>query len=345
MQLLSEIEDAPEILIVDMFGAYLTKHSERLQIKVKGSVVREAPLLDLRQVVVTAYGASLSTEAIRACCDRGIPIAFLSRSGAPYARLDAPALLGTVRTRRAQLLAYDDERSVSFARESVAAKLANQRNLLRYAGKYRRQSQTEAFQKLLDAAIRIDGLATTVAALDADSIDELRPTLMNLEAQAAKTYWDAFGLLLPAGAWLGRQHRGADDVPNACLNYGYGILYSQIEAALARAGLDSYAGFLHADRAGKPSMVFDLIEEFRQPVVDRAVLALLNRGEPITMEDGRLDESSRRLVADRVLARLDTAEPYRRKRQTLRAIIALQAQRLAAMLRGDGTYEGYVMRW
>jgi len=129
------------------------------------------------------------------------------------------------------------------------------------------------------------------------------------------------------------------------LNYGYGVLYGQVEAVLLLAGLDPYAGFLHTDRSGKLSMAFDLIEEFRQPVVDRTVFALFNRGEGIHLEDHRLDDASRRLLAERVLARLDTAEPYRGKRQKLRAVMALQAQRLVGLVRGEGEYTGYVMRW
>lgn len=36
-------------------------------------------------------------------------------------------------------------------------------------------------------------------------------------------------------------------------------------------------GFLHTDLPGKPSLVLDLIEEFRQPVVDRSVLSLISK--------------------------------------------------------------------
>jgi len=47
--------------------------------------------------------------------------------------------------------------------------------------------------------------------------------------------------------------------------------------ALSVAGLEPYAGFLHTDRSGRPSLVFDLIEEFRQPVVDRLVVRLFQQ--------------------------------------------------------------------
>ena len=57
-------------------------------------------------------GVSLSAGAIRGCAERGIPISFLSGHGAPYAKVIAPELTGTVQTRRQQLLSFDDERGL-----------------------------------------------------------------------------------------------------------------------------------------------------------------------------------------------------------------------------------------
>lgn len=343
---LEALPEAPAIFVVDEYGASLSKHSERLQVRQKGTVLRECPLIDLRQVIVTARGATISTEAIRACCERGIPISFVSRSGTPYARLESPALLGTVRTRREQLLAYSDGRGVAFARASIAAKLRNQANLLRYSAKYRKTSDRELYLTVWDAVTAIGAIADAVEVIDAPCVDDCRARLMSLEAHGARLYWDAVKrLLLTLPDWPGRVQRGATDPCNASLNYSYGILYGQVEAAITLAGLDPYAGFVHADRAGKPSLTFDLIEEFRQPIVDRTVFAILNRGESIQLEDGRLDEPSRRRIADQVLARLDSPEPYRKRRHKLRAIIALQAQHAASHFKGEAAYTGFVMRW
>ncbi|MDO8691572.1 MAG: CRISPR-associated endonuclease Cas1 [Dehalococcoidia bacterium] len=127
-------------------------------------------------------------------------------------------------------------------------------------------------------------------------------------------------LLLPDFGWEGRVTRGATDLVNSCLNYGYGILYSHVQRAVLLAGLDPYAGFVHVDRAGKPSLVLDLTEEFRQMVVDRTIFGLLNRGVKVEAEEGRLVESSRRLLAEQVYARLDGEEPYEGKKHKLRTI-------------------------
>ena len=63
------------------------------------------------------------------------------------------------------------------------------------------------------------------------------------------------------------------DIGNITLNYGYGILYSEVERACILSGLDPYLGFLHSDRYGKPSMVLDLLEQFR-PIIDKQIINL-----------------------------------------------------------------------
>jgi CRISPR-associated protein Cas1 len=123
-------------------------------------------------------------------------------------------------------------------------------------------------------------------------------------------------------------------------------LYGQVERALVLAGLDPYAGFIHVDRPGKPSLTLDLIEEFRQAVVDRTVIGLVNKGAAIEQTDGRLEHATRRMLAEKVLARLESAELYEGKRLPLRAILQSQARHLAAFFRGDrASYEPFVSSW
>jgi len=125
---------------------------------------------------------------------------------------------------------------------------------------------------------------------------------------------------------MGREHRGATDAVNAMLNYGYGILYGSVWGAVLNAGLEPLAGFLHVDRSGKPSLVLDLVEEFRQPVVDRAVLSAVNLGMNVRMENGLLDRDSRELISARVLERLVSAERHLGKEYQVRSIIQIQAR-------------------
>lgn len=74
------------------------------------------------------------------------------------------------------------------------------------------------------------------------------------------------------------------DLMNSMLNYGYAILASEITKSILTNGLDPYCGFLHFDMYGRASLTFDLIEPFRQQIVDKTVIALINRKQ-ITTKD------------------------------------------------------------
>jgi CRISPR-associated protein Cas1 len=335
-------------LIVDQYGAFLGKHSERLRVSKGKEKLVEAPLLTLEMVLITTRGVSISADAVRACSERGIPIHFLGFGGKPYASLYAAGLTGTVRTRRAQLLAFEDERGVALAKAFASGKVQNQANLLKYMAKYRKAKDLKLHHEVRAAAEKVSKHVSEISGLRAERVDELRLQLLSAEGRAAKEYWSAVKSLLLADLdWPGRRTRGAKDPLNSALNYGYGILYSQVERAAVLAGLDPYAGYLHADRPGKPSLVLDMIEEFRQTVVDRTVFGLVNKGVSIALDDhGRLDEPTRRTLAEKVLARLEAGERHEGKKQSLRIILQTQARHVATFVRGDrAKYTPFVARW
>lgn len=336
-------------LIVDQFGAFVGLHSERLQVTLKKEIVAEAPLLGLEQVVISGRGISLSANAIAACCEQGIPIHFLSSRGEPYAALYSAGLTGTAQTRRAQLLAYSNGQGLGLARAFAEGKIRNQSNLLKYMAKYRKETDPALYRELRLVAGEVLSHVIELDRLGGARVDDVREQVLSVEGRAAQKYWAAIRLVVPAElGWPGREGRGARDPLNSALNYGYGILYGQVERALALAGLDPYAGFIHVDRPGKPSLALDVIEEFRQAVVDRAVLGLVNKGVALAQdEEGRLTEGTRRMLAEKVLGRLEeSTERYEGKRHALRVILQSQARHLATYVRGDRErYEPFVAGW
>lgn len=336
-------------LIVEERGAFISKHQGRLHVKKGKEVLQRAPLLHLEQVIVSGQAVSLSAEAVAACAEGGIPIHFVSFSGAPYASLYAAGLTGTVQTRREQLLAYTDRRGVALALAIARAKIKNQAALLGYMAKYRKEREPALYEELRLLALEVlDHLAPLEKLAELTCVDHLRADLMGLEGRAAQKYWQGVKQAVTVGPdWPGRKGRGAKDPVNSALNYGYGVLYGQIERAVVLAGLDPYAGFLHADRPGKPSLVLDLIEEFRQPVVDRTVFAILNRGTMIKQDNrGLLTADTRQTLVAKLFERLDKPEKYEGQKAPLRTIIQSQARHLATFVRGDrAQYEGFEVKW
>lgn len=335
-------------LIVDEFGAFVGKKSERLIVSKGEETLAQAPLLHLETVLIGGNGVSMSADAVRECAERGIPIHFVSKSGTPYASLYSAGLTATVQTRHAQLLARDSERGLHFVKAIAAGKIRNQANLLKYLSKNRKEKQPALFEEIrLLAGEVLDHLAE-LERYAGQCIDDCRGQILSSEGRAAQKYWRGVGQLLLAELnWPGRRTQGAADPLNAALNYGYGILYSQVERALVLAGLDPYAGFLHVDRPGKPSLVFDVVEEFRQTVVDRTVIAIVNRGMALALDErGRLTDDARHTIAAAVLNRLEAVELYEGKRFALRQILQSQARHLATYLRGERTeYAAFVSTW
>lgn len=334
-------------LIVSGFGLFLGKKSERLLVrKGKKEVIYEFPLFRLNEVTVASNGVSLSSDLVCELSERGVQLNFLASSGKPYAKLTSPTLTAVVAARREQISALDDSRAVEFARQVVAGKLANQRRLLKYFGKYLKQTDPEAFGRVEAVCRRLKGLAQQVREVTGANIEEARGQLMGLEGVSGRLYWDGVKeIIADRATFLGRVNRGATDEVNSMLNYGYGILYAQVWGAVVTAGLEPFIGFLHVDRPGKPSLVLDLVEEFRQPVVDRAVIAHVNLGVAVKMENGLLDVSTRQALAGKVLERLEAKETYGGRKYQIRSIIQLQARNLAAFLRGERPYKPFAFKW
>ena len=307
---------------------------------------RTIPMCKLTSLTIAGGGITISSDLVAALVERGINLSFVSRTGNPVAQVSAPGLNGTVQTRRAQLAAYQSSLGVELAVEFVRGKLRNQKHLLQYSGKYLKSNYAERYERLERKITSMVALRRQVAGVVGNSLDAVRDLLMGYEGSGARLYWEGFAIVLEGRAEFPyRITRGATDPINAALNYGYGILYSQVSGAIVNAGLELYAGFLHVDRPGKPSLVLDMVEEFRAPVVDRAVLSIVNQGIPLDSDHDGLTKGGRRLVAERVLERLETRVPFEGKQWPLGKVIQLQSRHLAVAVRGERQYRSFASRW
>ena len=260
--------------------------------------------------------------------------------------LSSPMLTATVITRREQLAAFNDSRGVEIAKAIVRGKLGNQASLLKYFGKYLKESNPPVFDELCMLVKVIARGRADVKRIEEPNVDAAREALLSVEGLAGRTYWKGVRLLIPENlGFESREHRGAPDPVNSALNYGYGILYAQVWGAIMNAGLEPFAGFLHVDRPGKPSLVLDMVEEFRQPVVDRAVIAAIGRGSSIETGQGMLTDDARRTIASAVLERIESEVHFRGRRYRLKSVIQIQARNLASFLRRGESYRSFSFKW
>ncbi len=333
-------------IILSGYGIFLSKKSERMLVRKGKDVIYQFPLFRLKDVVIASKGVTISSDLIEELCLRGIALHFLSGLNKPYAMITSPMLTATIEARREQIEAMKDRRGLEFSKTVVYGKITNQERLLRYFGKYIKESAPERF-RIIEAFVKeLKYLRGKVKTITGNNIDEKRNTLIGIEGTAGRLYWEGVKeILTHRTEFFGRQTRGAIDPVNSLLNYGYGILYSIVWGAIINAGLEPFAGFLHVDRPGKPSLVLDLIEEFRQPVVDRVVIAYVNLGQDIKIVDGLLDADTRKIIGEKILGRLESIETYKGKKYQIRSIIQMQARNLASFLRGQQDYKPFTFKW
>jgi CRISPR-associated endonuclease Cas1 len=216
----------------------------------------------------------------------GILLALLDGTGEPLLSVAPDAPTDTA-LRRRQYTLSESER-VDIARAILVRKLECQRTTAR------------RHPELPDQARALDALDMALSWLNMPNATPFLSTpdgLMMYEARCARAYWAAWPSLplrwdrkllrrIPPH-WLtvrertsplagNRNARHAVDPANALLNYAYGCLESQVRQALTLTGFDLSCGLLHSDKAGRDSLVYDLME-CERGAVDGLVLAFLGK--------------------------------------------------------------------
>ena len=259
-------------LYVQENRARIGKKGEVLEVKIEDEVVATARLVEISQVVVQG-NAGVTTPALHELMARGIPVTWLSYGGWFLGHS-----VGTghknVELRTAQYRASFDPRAcLHIARGLVHAKILNSRTLLR-----RNWRGDEKPAELL-AALKDDAYRASRA----DGLD----TLLGLEGTAAARYFGAFANLIKqdGGAkslafdFNHRNRRPPADPVNALLSYAYTLLAKSWSVTLSAVGFDTYRGFYHQPRYGRPALALDLMEPFRPLIADSTVLQAINNGE------------------------------------------------------------------
>jgi len=168
-----------------------------------------------------------------------------------------------------------------------------------------------------------------------------KPWYISKEAEASRIYWETVNKLLPSEVGFeGRRKKRFDrpsDPFNIALNYLYSILASEVWFAVELSGLDPYLGYLHEDSSRRPSLVMDLMEEFRQPIVDKILIHFFTVGKDwknILNQEGRLTEKGRRKLLELYYKALDRKVTFQNRTLPIKAHIQLQPLRLAKYIVG-----------
>ena len=255
-------------------------------------------------------------------------------------------------TRREQILAYKDSRGIYLAKQFAISALENKARMLSRLRKNRMHDQTIS----TNLKTSIENIRRHIQDLNSieGNIDDIRWDIMGVEGAGTREYFQAIKNIIPK--WIGferRERRPPKDPLNSCLSFGYTILYGEILIGIATAGLEPFAGYLHSDRSGKPSLALDLIEEFRQTIIDRLVFKLFTkkmlnaedfeRSSDMMMFTENGKKKFLRILYEEIENGLENSNG---KRLSYRQLIVRQARSLVHFLIGrTSQYKPFIMPW
>lgn len=323
-------------LVVQSQRARIGKEGETLKITDEEQGDTTVRLIDVSDVVLFG-NVHITTPALATLLERDIPVTFLSHGG--WFRGIAHGLgHRNVELRTAQYRqSFDEAFCLRFARDLVAAKIANQRTILRRNG-HDDPDRALALDRL-SAARKTSGRAASLG------------ELLGFEGDAAGVYFRAFANLLSPKAeadtlpfrFDARNRRPPMDPVNAMLSLAYAMLARHYTVALASVGLDPYRGFFHAPRYGRPALALDMMEPFRPIIADSVVLSVVNTGEigagdfVVATTGTALTTAGRRRFVEAFERRLsqEVTHPLFGYRVSMRRLLLVQARLLSRFLLGE----------
>jgi CRISPR-associated protein Cas1 len=343
------INASPKVWNPEMATLYLTeqgatvyKEHQRFIIWVPEQENKvEIPIREVERILIFG-NIQLSTQAIGACLQQPIVVLFLKSSGQYKGHLwslestHLSSELSQIEKR------HNSRFQLSLCRAIVRGKLMNSRQLLLRLNRKRHIPEVEE---------AIAGIYDDIEAVDrVRNIDKLR----GYEGISAARYFPALGQLIthPVFTLTQRNRQPPTDPVNSLLSFGYTLLFNNVLSLIIAEGLSPYLGHFHYGEERKPYLAFDLMEEFRSPVVDALVLRLVNNSifkpdnfDFVASTRGvYLNSDARKVFFQQFERRMNelVSHPDIQSQVTYRQAIQLQIRRYKrSLLRGE-TYEPFL---
>jgi CRISPR-associated protein Cas1 len=322
-------------------GATLRKEQGRFLVQPLKESAVEIPIAEVELVLVFG-NIQLTTSAIAACLDAKIPVIFLTQMGDYKGQLWNTEFCDLLSEEAQWQRRLDVAFQLETARAIVWGKLMNSKQLLLRLNR----------KRLLDAVTTaIAGIASDLESVEtAETLESLR----GYEGIAANRYFVALGLLITNEGFslTGRNRRPPKDPVNSLLSFGYTLLYNNVLSLILAEGLNPYLGNLHRSDRKETHLAFDLMEEFRSPVVDTLVMTLVNKQtlKPTDFtwfdQDGGvyLTDMPRRIFLRAFEERINELVSHSdvQAKVSYRRAIQLQIRRYKKCLLGEIPYEAFL---
>ena len=330
-----------ETLLVTGRGVHIKKMQEMLCIVQKNAESPEKQKttispLDLNMIILSG-DLSITSGALRLLASHDVGVVVMDGYGRPFGHF-LPLQKGMIIENVERQRDMPPKKALRTAQEICRCACRNKAALLQAIGR----------SMGINLTAEVEGIQREIGNIKRAADPRV---LFGFEGAATKIYFGGFRRAIPPEfGFTGRNHHPPKDAINALLSYGYGVLYSRIRRAVVTAGLSPYYGVLHSSYNKQEALVYDLIEEFRQPIVDRVVLTAVHQGRirpdqfSCTPEGCVIDPHAKKTYASAVMKRLHAEYAYMNGRERFSRIIERQAGYYAGFVNGEHEYRAFLYR-
>lgn len=265
-------DDERQVIHVLEPGTAVGRTGEQIKIARRGEPVEKIPAQQVGQIVLHSF-SQISTQALYFCADKDIGVHLISGGGRYLGSFDFRR--GSIQRRIHQYAALSQpEMCLQLARKLVVCRGQGQRKFL-MRGTRGTKNVPESLQKAIAQMKLVLKQVPQASSLE---------SLLGFEGNLAALYFSALPYLIHSDVdarlhFCGRNRRPPKDRFNSLLSFGYALLLKDVMNAILAVGLEPALGFYHQPRSQASPLGLDLLEIFRVPLVDMAVMASINRGQ------------------------------------------------------------------
>lgn len=245
-------------------GAVIKKKSKRLLVFKGQDLLYDVSVARINRILLFG-NVQVTTQALALLLDHCIDVSFLTTRGRLRGRLCSD-YSKNIYLRLAQFTRWNEkEFRINLCKSIVKAKLTNMKKiLLNYLSNYPMEDFQPSITVIENAIESLNTKSDTAS-------------ILGLEGTSSRAYFLAFSRMFRQELKLHKRikHPSPDPV-NALLSLGYVMITNELSSLLEGSAFDPFLGFLHGIKYGRKSLSLDLVEEFRQPIIDRFTLRLAN---------------------------------------------------------------------
>ena len=329
-------------LIIEGYNKSIHKKDNQLVIHEKDEVLDSIKASSVTDITITGKG-HITFDALNLIAENNIKLIAIDPRGMLKYCIESPDARN-IKLKKQQYKLSENIKGLEISKELIKCKMRNQKATLKTLNKNKNLKRVEKSKE------KITEYITELENIDLIGDNEtIRMKIMGIEGKTSHEYWNAIKYLVPKEIEFKNRTKQTTDLLNSMLNYGYAILASEITKSILLKGLDPYCGFLHYDMDKRTSLTFDLIEPFRQQIVDKSMIALINRKQITKMDIDKRNNliklDARRIIANKIFSKLYSTITYNEESLTYADIIRKQSDNLVKTLLYNQKFESFYLRW